>query len=105
VITYHVIFFCSEGHGKLTVFSVKAMLATMCGGKILDKLRCKYFQANQIIYETFLFPLLATYVLWHEVLKGNCCLFSDLCTEMKRAVLMFLLHMPSAGQKPHGATY
>ncbi|XP_009953837.1 PREDICTED: dystrobrevin beta-like, partial [Leptosomus discolor] len=29
----------NEGHGKLTVFSVKAMLATMCGGKILDKLR------------------------------------------------------------------
>ncbi|NXC92273.1 DTNB protein, partial [Cercotrichas coryphoeus] len=29
------------GHGKLTVFSVKAMLATMCGGKILDKLRCE----------------------------------------------------------------
>ncbi|KAK2511982.1 hypothetical protein Q9233_016571 [Columba guinea] len=29
-----------EGHGKLTVFSVKAMLASMCGGKILDKLRC-----------------------------------------------------------------
>lgn len=40
-------FLHSEGHGKLTVFSVKAMLATMCGGKILDKLRCKYFQANQ----------------------------------------------------------
>lgn len=33
---------CSESHGKLTVFSVKAMLATMCGGKIVDKLRCKY---------------------------------------------------------------
>ena len=33
---------CSEGHGKLTVFSMKAMLATMCGGKIVDKLRCKY---------------------------------------------------------------
>uniref|UniRef100_A0A668AKJ1 Dystrobrevin, beta b n=1 Tax=Myripristis murdjan TaxID=586833 RepID=A0A668AKJ1_9TELE len=32
----------SEGHGKLTVFSMKAMLATMCGGKIVDKLRCKY---------------------------------------------------------------
>ncbi|KAG8429138.1 hypothetical protein GDO86_018205 [Hymenochirus boettgeri] len=31
----------SEGHGKLTVFSVKGILATMCGGKILDKLRCK----------------------------------------------------------------
>ncbi|GAB5569999.1 dystrobrevin beta isoform X7 [Prionailurus iriomotensis] len=28
-----------EGRGKLTVFSVKAMLATMCGGKMLDKLR------------------------------------------------------------------
>lgn len=51
VITYHAIFFHSEGHGKLTVFSVKAMLATMCGGKILDKLRCKYFHANQTIYE------------------------------------------------------
>lgn len=49
VITYCVIFFHSEGHGKLTVFSVKAMLATMCGGKILDKLRCKYFQENQTI--------------------------------------------------------
>lgn len=32
----------SEGHGKLTVFAMKAMLATMCGGKILDKLRCEY---------------------------------------------------------------
>jgi len=31
----------SEGHGKLTVFAMKAMLATMCGGKILDKLRCE----------------------------------------------------------------
>ncbi|XP_023779919.1 dystrobrevin beta-like isoform X2 [Cyanistes caeruleus] len=33
----------SEGRGKLTVFSVKAMLATMCGGKILDKLRSAPF--------------------------------------------------------------
>lgn len=32
---------CSESHGKLTVFSMKAMLATMCGGKIVDKLRCE----------------------------------------------------------------
>lgn len=40
---YFYYFFCSEGRGKLTVFSVKAMLATMCGGKMLDKLRCKYF--------------------------------------------------------------
>ncbi|XP_019353230.1 dystrobrevin beta isoform X6 [Alligator mississippiensis] len=36
----------SEGHGKLTVFSVKAMLATMCGGKILDKLRYVFSQIS-----------------------------------------------------------
>ncbi|XP_046770891.1 dystrobrevin beta isoform X7 [Gallus gallus] len=36
----------SEGHGKLTVFSVKAMLATMCGGKILDKLRYIFSQIS-----------------------------------------------------------
>ncbi|XP_063278481.1 dystrobrevin beta [Prinia subflava] len=36
----------SEGHGKLTVFSVKAMLATMCGGKILDKLRYIFSQLS-----------------------------------------------------------
>ncbi|KFO78289.1 Dystrobrevin beta, partial [Cuculus canorus] len=35
-----------EGHGKLTVFSVKAMLATMCGGKILDKLRYIFSQIS-----------------------------------------------------------
>ncbi|NXG68535.1 DTNB protein, partial [Baryphthengus martii] len=33
-------------HGKLTVFSVKAMLATMCGGKILDKLRYIFSQIS-----------------------------------------------------------
>ncbi|XP_068263508.1 dystrobrevin beta isoform X10 [Nyctibius grandis] len=36
----------SEGRGKLTVFSVKAMLATMCGGKILDKLRYIFSQIS-----------------------------------------------------------
>ncbi|XP_031959785.1 dystrobrevin beta isoform X6 [Corvus moneduloides] len=36
----------SEGHGKLTVFSVKAMLAAMCGGKILDKLRYIFSQIS-----------------------------------------------------------
>ncbi|KAM7119031.1 dystrobrevin beta isoform 12-T14 [Ciconia maguari] len=45
----------SEGHGKLTVFSVKAMLATMCGGKILDKLRffhpveCSYCRCESMM--------------------------------------------------------
>ncbi|KTG46108.1 hypothetical protein cypCar_00012327, partial [Cyprinus carpio] len=33
-----------EGHGKLTVFAMKAMLATMSGGKILDKLRYIFSQ-------------------------------------------------------------
>ncbi|XP_069477111.1 dystrobrevin alpha isoform X13 [Ambystoma mexicanum] len=28
-----------EGHGKISVFAVKMTLATMCGGKIMDKLR------------------------------------------------------------------
>lgn len=36
----------SESHGKLTVFSMKAMLATMCGGKIVDKLRCEYISEH-----------------------------------------------------------
>ncbi|XP_045142918.1 dystrobrevin beta isoform X4 [Echinops telfairi] len=36
----------SEGQGKLTVFSVKAMLATMCGGKMLDKLRYVFSQMS-----------------------------------------------------------
>ncbi|XP_055491439.1 dystrobrevin, beta a isoform X14 [Leucoraja erinacea] len=36
----------SEAHGKLTVFSVKAILATMCGGKILDKLRYTFSQIS-----------------------------------------------------------
>ncbi|XP_066036288.1 dystrobrevin beta isoform X2 [Chamaea fasciata] len=36
----------SEGRGKLTVFSVKALLATLCGGKILDKLRYIFSQLS-----------------------------------------------------------
>ncbi|XP_029585410.1 dystrobrevin, beta b isoform X3 [Salmo trutta] len=36
----------SEGHGKLTVFSMKSMLATMCGGKIVDKLRYIFSQIS-----------------------------------------------------------
>ncbi len=43
----------SEGHGKLTVFAMKAMLATMCGGKILDKLRCEYNAYNTAIQQLF----------------------------------------------------
>ncbi|XP_041105734.1 dystrobrevin beta isoform X1 [Polyodon spathula] len=36
----------SEGQGKLTVFSVKSMLSTMCGGKIVDKLRYIFSQIS-----------------------------------------------------------
>ena len=42
---WHVVFFLlplnREGHGKISVFAVKMALATLCGGKIMDKLRCK----------------------------------------------------------------
>ncbi|XP_072000043.1 dystrobrevin beta isoform X2 [Engystomops pustulosus] len=47
----------SEGHGKLTVFSVKAILATLCGGKILDKLRYIFSQVSDssgfMVYSKF----------------------------------------------------
>ncbi|XP_058879700.1 dystrobrevin beta isoform X3 [Acipenser ruthenus] len=47
----------SEGQGKLTVFSVKAMLSTMCGGKIVDKLRYIFSQISDsngmMIYTKF----------------------------------------------------
>uniref|UniRef100_A0A8D0CZA9 Dystrobrevin n=1 Tax=Sander lucioperca TaxID=283035 RepID=A0A8D0CZA9_SANLU len=36
----------SESHGKLTVFSMKSMLSTMCGGKIVDKLRYIFSQIS-----------------------------------------------------------
>uniref|UniRef100_A0AAV2JTC9 Dystrobrevin n=1 Tax=Knipowitschia caucasica TaxID=637954 RepID=A0AAV2JTC9_KNICA len=35
-----------EGHGKMSVFVLKTALATMCGGKILDKLRFIFSQIS-----------------------------------------------------------
>ncbi|KAG8014209.1 Dystrobrevin beta [Nibea albiflora] len=35
-----------EGHGKISVFVVKIAVATMCGGKILDKLRYIFSQIS-----------------------------------------------------------
>ncbi|XP_034743959.1 dystrobrevin alpha isoform X6 [Etheostoma cragini] len=35
-----------EGHGKISVFVVKMALATLCGGKILDKLRYIFSQMS-----------------------------------------------------------
>lgn len=43
---------CSEGRGKLTVFAMKSMLATMCGGKIVDKLRCKDYSRHEAPFMT-----------------------------------------------------
>ncbi|XP_067097201.1 dystrobrevin, beta a isoform X1 [Osmerus mordax] len=36
----------SEAHSQLTVISVKAMLATLCGGKLVDKLRYVFSQVS-----------------------------------------------------------
>ncbi|CAL8273325.1 unnamed protein product [Merluccius merluccius] len=46
LLNFMVAMYDSEGHGKLTVFSMKAMLATMCGGKIVDKLRYIFSQIS-----------------------------------------------------------
>uniref|UniRef100_UPI00398F4315 dystrobrevin alpha isoform X5 n=1 Tax=Pristiophorus japonicus TaxID=55135 RepID=UPI00398F4315 len=35
-----------DGHGKISVFAVKVALATICGGKILDKLRYIFSQIS-----------------------------------------------------------
>lgn len=32
-----------DNSGKMRVFSIKVALAIMCAGKLVDKLRCKYF--------------------------------------------------------------
>lgn len=37
-LSYH-----SDNSGKIRVFSIKVALATMCSGKLVDKLRCKCF--------------------------------------------------------------
>lgn len=42
------IFVYREDTGKVRVFSIKIALATMCSGKLMDKLRCKSDQ-NQFI--------------------------------------------------------
>uniref|UniRef100_A0A8C4IUK0 Dystrobrevin n=1 Tax=Dicentrarchus labrax TaxID=13489 RepID=A0A8C4IUK0_DICLA len=46
-----------EGHGKISVFVVKMALATICGGKILDKLRYIFSQisdsAGIMVYPQF----------------------------------------------------
>ncbi|XP_071782548.1 dystrobrevin alpha [Centroberyx gerrardi] len=46
-----------EGHGKISVFVVKIALATICGGKILDKLRYIFSQisdsAGIMVYSQF----------------------------------------------------
>ena len=36
--------------GKIRVFSIKVALATMCAGKLMDKLRCKYSTVLSILF-------------------------------------------------------
>jgi hypothetical protein len=36
--------------GKIRVFSIKVALATMCAGKLMDKLRCKYSVIVSILF-------------------------------------------------------
>jgi hypothetical protein len=36
--------------GKIRVFSIKVALATMCAGKLMDKLRCKYSVVISILF-------------------------------------------------------
>lgn len=46
--------FSSEPESRLTVLSVKAMLATLCGGKLVDKLRCEYeTKASKLTYSLY----------------------------------------------------
>lgn len=42
-----------EGHGKISVFAVKMALATLCGGKIMDKLRCKLLFVSLFAYPSY----------------------------------------------------
>ncbi len=66
----------SEGHGKLTVFAMKAMLATMCGGKILDKLRCEYNAYNTVIQHLFYKDIIDIFCHKAEFIwciRLNCC--------------------------------
>ncbi|NXM97933.1 DTNB protein, partial [Sylvia borin] len=63
-----------EGHGKLTVFSVKAMLATMCGGKILDKLRLQeIFLAGRSCVPEKLKPLQCEVVMFLNAVDVSLC--------------------------------
>jgi len=68
--------------GKIRVFSIKVALATMCAGKLMDKLRCKYSIVSDLLFDnvqqTYTGSL--TLVLWkciyvsEQVLSrpGNC---------------------------------
>lgn len=39
---YRRILIYSENNGRIKVLSIKVALATMCAGKLMDKLRCEY---------------------------------------------------------------
>lgn len=51
--------YSTDNTGKIRVFSIKVALATMCAGKLVDKLRCMYFNifslTNDIINNFLLY--------------------------------------------------
>ena len=64
--------------GKIRVFSIKVALATMCAGKLMDKLRCKYsivlsilFGNVQQTYTGFL-STCALEVPLHSICQSRC---------------------------------
>lgn len=40
----------TNASGKIRVFSIKVALATMCAGKLVDKLRCEYILSRIFIF-------------------------------------------------------
>lgn len=44
-----------DNSGKIRVFSIKVALATMCAGKLVDKLRCKSQQKNKSLLSDYFF--------------------------------------------------
>lgn len=43
------LYYCSENTGKIRVMSIKVALATMCAGKLMDKLRCLFPTLNLLL--------------------------------------------------------
>lgn len=76
--------------GRIRVFSIKVALATMCSGKLMDKLRCK----------SITFELISTFILIYLFILD---IFSQICDQNGHLVawkfqeyLQEILALPSA---------